>query len=177
MSLLVRWRWREVCLVFSFLAVFMRAWAATQWENASSSWHWGFVLLKREREFSVLFLCIILAVEIALASYSCLIVLIVIRHWNLSGSAKMAAFNLVVNMYDPALKPRLIHKLLRVHVPDDKRAFNDHSELSKVVSMIKIHNLLSESLPSMDQKLIDSWKSAVDSWVNRLFLLLSNDMV
>ncbi|XP_022956971.1 proline-, glutamic acid- and leucine-rich protein 1-like isoform X1 [Cucurbita moschata] len=88
----------------------------------------------------------------------------------------MAAFNLVANMYDPALKPRLIHKLLREHVPDDKRAFNDHSELSKVVSMIKIHNLLSESLHSMDQKLIDSWKSAVDSWVNRLFLLLSNDM-
>lgn len=89
----------------------------------------------------------------------------------------MAAFNLVANMYDPALKPRLLHKLLREHVPDDKRAFNDHSELSKVVSMVKIHNLLSESSSSMDQKLMDNWKSAIDSWVNHLFLLLSNDMV
>ncbi|KAG7012950.1 hypothetical protein SDJN02_25703 [Cucurbita argyrosperma subsp. argyrosperma] len=88
----------------------------------------------------------------------------------------MAAFNLVANMYDPALKPRLLHKLLREHVPDDKQTFNDHSELSKVVSMVKIHNLLSESSSSMDQKLMDSWKSAVDSWVNRLLVLLSNDM-
>lgn len=88
----------------------------------------------------------------------------------------MAAFNLVANIYDPALKPRLLHKLLREHVPDDKHGFNDHLELSKVVSVIKIHNLLSESSSSMDQKLIDSWKSAVDSWVNRLFFLLSNDM-
>ncbi|CAK9317306.1 unnamed protein product [Citrullus colocynthis] len=88
----------------------------------------------------------------------------------------MAAFNLVANMYDLALKPRLLHKLLREHVPDDKRGFNDHPELSKVVSVIKIHNLLSESSSLMDQTLIDSWKSAVDSWVNRLFILLSNDM-
>lgn len=89
----------------------------------------------------------------------------------------MAAFNLVANMYDPALKPRLLHKLLREHVPDDKRTFHDHSELSNAVSMIKIHDLLSESSSSKDQKLIDSWKSAVDSWVDRLFLLLSDDMV
>lgn len=88
----------------------------------------------------------------------------------------MAAFNLVADMYDPALKPRLLHKLLREHVPDDKRAFSDYSELSNVVSMITSHDLLSESSSSKDQKLIDSWKSAVDSWVNRLFLLLSNDM-
>ncbi|KAL0538644.1 hypothetical protein IC582_022795 [Cucumis melo] len=88
----------------------------------------------------------------------------------------MAAFNLVADMYDPALKPRLLHKLLREHVPDDKRAFSDYSELSNVVSMVTSHDLLSESSSSKDQKLIDSWKSAVDSWVNRLFLLLSNDM-
>ncbi|KAF4401269.1 hypothetical protein G4B88_014110 [Cannabis sativa] len=89
----------------------------------------------------------------------------------------MAAFDLVNNMNDVALRPRLLRTLIRDHIPDDKHPFGSPSQLTKVISMLKTHNLLSESYGELeDQKLIGNWKSAVDSWVDRLLLLLSNDM-
>ncbi|PON70689.1 Coatomer beta subunit [Trema orientale] len=89
----------------------------------------------------------------------------------------MAAFDLISNMNDVALRPRLLRTLIRDHLPDDKHPFGSPSQLSKVVSMVKTHSLLSESFDELtDQVLISKWKSAVDSWVKRLMLLVSNDM-
>ena len=90
----------------------------------------------------------------------------------------MAAFNYFKNMYDVDMKPRLLRTLIKERVPDDKHPFENPAELSTVVSLIKTHGLLSESFSkSTDQKLVDNWKSAVDSWVERVLLLVSNNMV
>ncbi|KAK4593338.1 hypothetical protein RGQ29_017452 [Quercus rubra] len=89
----------------------------------------------------------------------------------------MAAFNYFKNMYDVDMKPRLLRTLIKERVPDDKHPFENPAELSTVVSLIKTHGLLSESFSkSTDQKLLDNWKSAVDSWVERVLLLVSNNM-
>ncbi|KAL0008068.1 hypothetical protein SO802_009570 [Lithocarpus litseifolius] len=89
----------------------------------------------------------------------------------------MAAFNYFKNMYDVDMKPRLLRTLIKERVPDDKHPFENPAELSAVVSLIKTHGLLSESLSkSTDQKFVDNWKSAVDSWVERVLLLVSSNM-
>ncbi|RDX76940.1 hypothetical protein CR513_43008, partial [Mucuna pruriens] len=89
----------------------------------------------------------------------------------------MAAFDHFGNMNDVALKPRLLLTLIRDHLPDDKCSFSNPSQLSKVVSLIKTHSLLSESFPdSTRPKLIEAWKSALDSWLNRILSLLSTSM-
>nr|XP_023881665.1 uncharacterized protein LOC111994038 [Quercus suber] len=89
----------------------------------------------------------------------------------------MAAFNYFKNMYDADMKPRLLRTLIKERVPDDKHPFENPAELSTVVSLIKTHGLLSESFSkSTDQKLVDNWKSAVDSWVERVLVLVSNNM-
>ncbi|XP_059433960.1 uncharacterized protein LOC132167082 isoform X2 [Corylus avellana] len=90
----------------------------------------------------------------------------------------MAAFNHFKNMYDVALKPRLLRTLIKEHVPDDTHPFPDPAGLSTVVSGIKTHGLLAEWSfeKSTDQKKIQNWKSAVDSWVERLLLLVSHNM-
>ncbi|CAN6572558.1 unnamed protein product [Malus baccata var. baccata] len=88
----------------------------------------------------------------------------------------MAAFDHVKDMYDVALRPRLLQTLVR-DLPDDKHPSGSPLELSKVVYAIKTHNLLCESAQDMtDQKLITTWKSATDSWVRRLAQLVSSDM-
>lgn len=90
----------------------------------------------------------------------------------------MAAFDHINNMYDLALKPRLLRTLIRENVPDEKHSFRRPSELSRVVSMIKTHNLLAESYSVLtDPKQIDNWRAAVDAWVDRLLQLVSSDMV
>ncbi|XP_015876389.2 uncharacterized protein LOC107413049 isoform X1 [Ziziphus jujuba] len=89
----------------------------------------------------------------------------------------MAAFDYIKDMYDIALKPRLLRTLIRDHVPNEKHPFGSPSELSMVVSAIKTHNLLSEYVREpTDQKVMDTWRAAVDSWVNRLLELVSSDM-
>ncbi|KAK7292775.1 hypothetical protein RJT34_15628 [Clitoria ternatea] len=89
----------------------------------------------------------------------------------------MATFHHFGNMYDVALKPRLLLTLIRDHLPDDKHPFPNPSEISKVVSLIKTHSLLSDSFTdSMDPKLVQSWKSAVTSWLDRIYSLLSTSM-
>ncbi|KAF7801450.1 proline-, glutamic acid- and leucine-rich protein 1 [Senna tora] len=90
----------------------------------------------------------------------------------------MAAFDHFRNMYDVAVKPRLLHTLVREHIPEEKHPFSNPSELSRVISMVKTHCLLAESFTeSMDPKQIESWKSAVDSWVDRILILASSDTV
>ncbi|KAJ8551431.1 hypothetical protein K7X08_021446 [Anisodus acutangulus] len=84
--------------------------------------------------------------------------------------------NTIENMYDVALKPRLLGSLLKEHVPDLKHQFRNPSVLSYVVSAIKTHQLLSVSgQPESDEKLIDKWTVAIDSWINRVVALVSND--
>ncbi|MCD7460362.1 hypothetical protein HAX54_043393 [Datura stramonium] len=88
----------------------------------------------------------------------------------------MAASDTIENMYDLALKPRLLRSLLKECVPDLKHQFRNPSVLSYVVSAIKTHQLLSESAPpESDEKLIENWSSTVDSWVNRVVALVSSD--
>ncbi|XP_047973151.1 uncharacterized protein LOC125215692 [Salvia hispanica] len=80
-------------------------------------------------------------------------------------------------MYDVAMKPKLLRSLLREYVPDEKHPFTNPSELSYVVSAVKTHKLLSERTPpETQQDLVDAWKSAVDSWVNRLLALASSNL-
>lgn len=80
--------------------------------------------------------------------------------------------------YDVAMKPKLLRSLLREYVPDEKHPFTNPSELSYVVSTVKTLKLLSESTPpEVQQDLVDAWKSAIDSWVNRLLVLASSNLV
>ncbi|KAI8563443.1 hypothetical protein RHMOL_Rhmol03G0111600 [Rhododendron molle] len=91
----------------------------------------------------------------------------------------MAAFDHVRNIHDIALKPRLLRSLVREHLPDEKHPFKGPLELSHVVSTVKTHRLLSESLAgveSTDPKAVESWKAAVDAWVDRVFSLASSNM-
>ncbi|XP_071721716.1 uncharacterized protein [Rutidosis leptorrhynchoides] len=84
----------------------------------------------------------------------------------------MSAFNLLTDVYDMALKPRLLRRLSREHLPDENRPFRSSFELTKFVSLIQTHKLLLE-YPVADKKLADSWKSSVDDWVDRCVALTS----
>ncbi|CAI0420652.1 unnamed protein product [Linum tenue] len=85
-----------------------------------------------------------------------------------------AAFESLGDMYDVALKPRLLHTLMTEDVPDEKGPL-DSSKLSRVVSVIKTHKLLSECFSeTMEEKQIKRWKSAVEDWLNRLISLLDS---
>ncbi|KAI5421942.1 uncharacterized protein LOC127076040 [Lathyrus oleraceus] len=87
----------------------------------------------------------------------------------------MAAFDHFGDMYDVALKPRLLNTLITDHLPTVDHPFSNPSELSKVVSLIKTHSLLSEDVTdSFESKQIKAWKSSVTSWVDRVLLLLSS---
>ncbi|PIA27884.1 hypothetical protein AQUCO_07400011v1 [Aquilegia coerulea] len=90
----------------------------------------------------------------------------------------MVVTELYQNMYDVRLKPRLLRSLTKNHLPDENHPFPSPSELTNVVKAIKTHGLLSECVygDSVDQKLIDKWKSAVDTWVEQLLLLISSKM-
>ncbi|KAI9077705.1 hypothetical protein K1719_040311 [Acacia pycnantha] len=89
----------------------------------------------------------------------------------------MEAFSHVSDMYDVALKPRLLHTLIKDQLPDEKHPFLNPSELSRVVSMIRTHHLLTEAFTDdMDQKQIGRCKSAVDKWVDCILNLTSSDM-
>ncbi|XP_022739284.1 uncharacterized protein LOC111291678 [Durio zibethinus] len=85
------------------------------------------------------------------------------------------------SMYDVGLKPMMLRSLIRQYVLDEKNRplnFNNSCfELPKMVYILQTQRLLSESdVHSMDQKLTNIWKSAIDEWVNCLELLLSSDM-
>ncbi|QCE02612.1 proline-, glutamic acid- and leucine-rich protein 1 [Vigna unguiculata] len=90
----------------------------------------------------------------------------------------MAAFVHFGNMHDVAFKPRLLQSLIRDHLPDENGPFSEPSKLSKAVALVKKHSLLSESFlaDSTPPKVIEAWKSAFSSWLNRIFSLLSTSM-
>ncbi|KAL1827943.1 hypothetical protein ACET3Z_006355 [Daucus carota] len=80
-------------------------------------------------------------------------------------------------MYGTSLKPRLLRHLIKNKLPDEKNPFRDTSELSHISSTVRTHRLLSEaSSEPIDQKLMEEWKSAVDSWINRLIQLVAMNM-
>ncbi|XP_076946978.1 uncharacterized protein LOC143618766 isoform X2 [Bidens hawaiensis] len=91
----------------------------------------------------------------------------------------MAAFDYAQNLYDVALKPRLLRSLINEHFPEEKQQLGDSSKLLYVASAIRTHQLLSEQvLQSADnKKQIEKWKSAVDLWVDRVLMLVSSNMV
>ncbi|KAL1367038.1 hypothetical protein HN51_021094 [Arachis hypogaea] len=88
----------------------------------------------------------------------------------------MSAFDFINGVYDAAFKPRLLLSIVRDHLPDSKRPFSNHSStVSKVVYLVKTHRLLSESFTdSMDPKVVEAWKSAVTTWVERILELLDS---
>nr|XP_043631382.1 proline-, glutamic acid- and leucine-rich protein 1 [Erigeron canadensis] len=91
----------------------------------------------------------------------------------------MAAFEFVENLNDVALKPRLLVSLIREHIPDEKQQLRNSLVLSRVVSEIKTHELLSERVPQSaadNNKFIEKWKSAVDLWIDRVLMLVSSNM-
>lgn len=90
----------------------------------------------------------------------------------------MSAFDCVADMYDLALKPRLLRTLMRDHLPDEKRQFRDTRVLTIIIWTVKTHKLLSESSgDSTDMKLVKDWRSAVSAWVDRVLMLASSDSV
>ncbi|KAK7389851.1 hypothetical protein VNO78_25146 [Psophocarpus tetragonolobus] len=96
---------------------------------------------------------------------------------SLGFSVPTMAFDHFGNMYDVAFKPRLLLTLTRDHLPDENSPFSNPSELSNIVSLIKTHSLLSESFTqSTPPKVMEAWKSALTSWLNRIYSLLSTTM-
>ncbi|KAI4384081.1 hypothetical protein MLD38_009848 [Melastoma candidum] len=88
----------------------------------------------------------------------------------------MPSFNASTDVKGPELKPRLLRFLLRELVPGKKRQLGDPSDVSRVVSVVRTHGLLSESEGGLGEKLAANWKSAVDDWVDRLMNLIPSDM-
>lgn len=86
----------------------------------------------------------------------------------------MATSEMVIkDMYDVGLKPRMIRTLLKEDVPDDKIPFDSPSKLSRIISCIQSHKLLSEPSITDNNKQIERWKSSVNDWVARLLSLIS----
>ncbi|XP_074310802.1 uncharacterized protein LOC141646758 [Silene latifolia] len=83
----------------------------------------------------------------------------------------MAAFNHIRDLNDVALKPRLLRNLVNEHLPTETSPFRNPADIADVVSAIKTHQLLSEEVFTSDQKLVSSWKSAMDVWLHRILLL------
>ncbi|KAE8708996.1 Detected protein of unknown function [Hibiscus syriacus] len=92
----------------------------------------------------------------------------------------MAKLDQFENMYDVGSKPPMLRNLIRHYLPaaNHPRDLNTSCfELPKLVSVLQTHRLLSESdSHSVDPKLINAWKSAVDDWLGCLLSLLSSDM-
>ena len=90
----------------------------------------------------------------------------------------MAAFDHFSNMYDVAFKPRLLLTLINDHLPDENHPFSNPSQVSKVVSLIKTHRLVSESFTdSRDPKQVEASKSAVMTSVNRILTFLTSTIM
>ncbi|TYI24004.1 hypothetical protein ES332_A06G203700v1 [Gossypium tomentosum] len=92
----------------------------------------------------------------------------------------MARFDQLENMYDVGLKPVMLRSLIRQYLPAENHPLNLNNscfELPSLVSILQTHCLLSElDSQSIDPKLINTWKSAVDDWLSCLLSLLSSDM-
>lgn len=73
--------------------------------------------------------------------------------------------------------PRLLQMQIRDHLPDEKTQLN-LSHLLSVVSAVKSHGLLRESVdPEDNPKLAKKWKDAFDTWIGHVLSLVSSTMV
>ncbi|KAI3793537.1 hypothetical protein L1987_36156 [Smallanthus sonchifolius] len=90
----------------------------------------------------------------------------------------MAAFDYAQNLYDVALKPRILRSLINEHIPEEKQQLRNSLAFEHVVSAIRTHQLLSERVVQSvdDKKTIEKWKSAVDFWIDRVLMLVSSNM-
>ncbi|KFK44843.1 hypothetical protein AALP_AA1G309800 [Arabis alpina] len=89
----------------------------------------------------------------------------------------MASFERFNDMCDSRLKPKILRNILSEHLPNEKQSLTNFQSLSKVVSTIITHKLLTESpVTLIDLKRQAKSKSAVDDWVDRLLSLVSSDM-
>ncbi|XP_020594818.1 uncharacterized protein LOC110034921, partial [Phalaenopsis equestris] len=81
----------------------------------------------------------------------------------------------VSGMDDCRLKPQMLRSVVRDGLPDEKRPFPRTAELAAVLSRVRTHGLLSESYSdTAGRKLIEAWRSAVDTWVERIVSLASS---
>ncbi|KAF3321111.1 proline-, glutamic acid- and leucine-rich protein 1 [Carex littledalei] len=97
----------------------------------------------------------------------------------------MAPFSdyLAGGVNDLRLKPRILRSLTRdLDDTGDRRSrLFDGEELANILEKVQLHGLLSEVLPEGyagkdEAKLREEWRSAVDAWVERLLLLVSDKM-
>ncbi|KAJ4721047.1 Proline-, glutamic acid-and leucine-rich protein 1 [Melia azedarach] len=89
----------------------------------------------------------------------------------------MLAIDHFKNVYDIKLKPRLLRSLIKEHFPEENRPTRILAELSQIVYYVRTHKLLSESVnESTEKKVVESWKSAVDEWVDGVLCLVSSNM-
>ncbi|GLT50082.1 hypothetical protein SLA2020_235930 [Shorea laevis] len=91
----------------------------------------------------------------------------------------MAAFEHFKDMYDVKLKPPMLRTLIKKNLPDEKQlASPELFGAGKDCLHYPNSQSPSESFEqeSTDQKLIKSWTSAIDDWVNRVLLLVSSNM-
>lgn len=90
----------------------------------------------------------------------------------------MSVLDNVKDMYDVKLKPRMLRTLIREQFPDENHPGRLPPELTKLISLLRTHELLSESFnDSVDKTLKESWKSAVDDWLHAVLSLVSSNMV
>ncbi|XP_044462220.1 proline-, glutamic acid- and leucine-rich protein 1-like isoform X3 [Mangifera indica] len=89
----------------------------------------------------------------------------------------MSVLDNVKDMYDVKLKPRMLRTLIREQFPDENHPGRLPPELTKLISLLRTHELLSESFnDSVDKTLKESWKSAVDDWLHAVLSLVSSNM-
>ncbi|CAM6128296.1 unnamed protein product [Calypogeia fissa] len=87
----------------------------------------------------------------------------------------MAFEESLFNVYDPRLKPRLLHSIMMAHLRDEKQLPRSPAQLSVAVASIRRHHLLSETPTSGAtglSKNSDPRKGAVDAWIDHLMGLL-----
>lgn len=98
----------------------------------------------------------------------------------------MAPFSdyLAGGLNDIRLKPKLLRSLTRdLDDSGDRRTrLFAGEDLANVLEKVQLHGLLSEVLPEGsagkdEAKIRQDWRLAVDAWVERLLLLLSDKMV
>lgn len=92
----------------------------------------------------------------------------------------MAFEESLFNIYDPRLKPRLLHSIIMAHLRDEKQLPRSPAQLSVAVASIRRHHLLSEtplSVTTAPNMSGDPRKGAVDAWIDHLMGLLCSPVV
>ncbi|PUZ75281.1 hypothetical protein GQ55_1G146600 [Panicum hallii var. hallii] len=89
-----------------------------------------------------------------------------------------ASGGFLAGVNDPWLKPRLLRAVVAERLPQPGGAELPPVELASVLGAVRTHGLLTEGLPDRapeDPKLAEAWRTAVDSWVERVVALVESD--